>query len=52
MSDLPLQEVKTEKKDSAVTALYAETHVKVALDAMKELALDPDQLKHFSYGYY
>ncbi len=52
VSDLPLHEIKTQKKDKVVTSQFSETHIKIALAATDEVNKSMQSLKHFSYGYF
>lgn len=51
VSDTPMipEGVKTEKSDKAVTEKYADLHLKIGIDAMTELGVKGEQIKHFTY---
>ena len=51
VSDTPMipEGVKTEKSDNAVTEKFADLHLKIGIDAMTELGVKGEQIKHFTY---
>lgn len=51
VSDLPLlpEGVKTAEKDLQVTELWAQTHLKIGIEAMTEIGEQGENIKHFRY---
>jgi AMP nucleosidase len=51
VSDTPMvpEGVKTEKSDKAVTEKFADLHLKIGIEAMTELGVKGEQIKHFTY---
>jgi AMP nucleosidase len=51
VSDTPMipEGVKTEKSDRAVTEKFADLHLKIGIEAMTELGVKGEQIKHFRY---
>jgi AMP nucleosidase len=51
VSDVPTtpEGVKTEESDKKVTQRWAETHLQLGIDAMTEIGLRGEQIKHFTY---
>jgi AMP nucleosidase len=51
VSDTPMvpEGVKTEKSDRAVTEKFADLHLKIGIEAMTELGVKGEQIKHFTY---
>jgi AMP nucleosidase len=51
VSDTPMipEGVKTEISDKAVTEKYADLHLKIGIDAMTEIGIKGEQIKHFTY---
>ena len=54
ISDLPMMSdgVKTEKSDKEVTRKYAVEHLKIGIDALKELINKGLTVKHLKFDYY
>ncbi len=51
VSDKPMlpEGVKTEKSDNAVTEKFADLHLEIGIEAMTELGVKGEQIKHFTY---
>ncbi|MES1220953.1 MAG: AMP nucleosidase [Bacteroidota bacterium] len=51
ISDQPMtpEGVKTEKSDTAVTAKYVETHLKIGIDSLKQLMNDGMTVRHLKF---
>jgi len=51
VSDIPMipEGVKTEKSDKEVTEKYADLHLEIGIEAMTELGVKGEQIKHFTY---
>ncbi len=51
VSDMPLlpEGVKTEEMDLQVTRLWAETHLRIGIEAMTEVGEQGEKIKHFRY---
>jgi AMP nucleosidase len=51
VSDTPMipEGVKTEKSDKVVTDKFADLHLKIGIDAMTELGVKGEPIKHFTY---
>ena len=51
VSDTPMipEGVKTEKSDRVVTEKFADLHLKIGIDAMTELGVKGEPIKHFTY---
>lgn len=51
VSDVPTtpEGIKTEQRDKAVTASWAETHLELGIQAMTDLGTSGEKIKHFSY---
>jgi AMP nucleosidase len=51
VSDLPLipEGVKTEASDRSVTEKYLDLHLQIGIDAMTEIGVKGEEIKHFSY---
>jgi AMP nucleosidase len=51
VSDTPMipEGVKTEKSDSVVTEKYADLHLEIGIEAMTELGVKGEKIKHFRY---
>jgi AMP nucleosidase len=51
VSDTPMipEGVKTEKSDRVVTEKFADLHLKIGIDAMTELGVKGERIKHFTY---
>ena len=51
VSDKPMlpEGVKTEKSDKAVTEKFADLHLEIGIEAMTELGVKGEQIKHFTY---
>jgi AMP nucleosidase len=51
VSDKPMmpEGVKTEKSDNAVTEKYADLHLEIGIEAMTELGVKGEKIKHFTY---
>lgn len=51
VSDLPMipDGIKTEKMDKAVTAKFVDLHLTLGIDAMTEIGIKGEKIKHFMY---
>ena len=51
VSDVPLtpEGVKTEESDLMVTQRWADSHLKIGIDAMTEIGEKGEKIKHFQY---
>lgn len=51
VSDTPMipEGVKTEKSDKAVTEKFADLHLQIGIEAMTELGVKGEKIKHFTY---
>jgi AMP nucleosidase len=51
VSDIPMipEGVKTEKSDKEVTEKFADLHLEIGIEAMAELGVKGEQIKHFTY---
>ncbi len=51
VSDIPMipEGVKTEKSDKEVTEKYADLHLEIGIEAMTELGVKGEHIKHFTY---
>ena len=51
VSDIPMipEGVKTEESDKAVTEKFADLHLEIGIEAMTELGVKGEQIKHFTY---
>ena len=51
VSDVPItpEGVKTEESDKEVTENWSEIHLKIGIEAMTEIGLKGEQIKHFLY---
>ena len=51
VSDIPMvpEGVKTEKSDKAVTDKYAKLHLEIGIEAMTEIGIKGEPIKHFTY---
>ncbi len=51
VSDKPMlpEGIKTEKSDNAVTEKYADLHLEIGIEAMTELGVKGEKIKHFTY---
>lgn len=51
VSDQPMipEGVKTSESDKKVTSAYVETHLKLGIGAMKEIAMDGRSVKHLKF---
>jgi len=51
VSDMPLmpEGIKTEESDKKVTKEYRDLHLKIGIEAMSEIGLEGEQIKHFRY---
>ena len=51
VSDIPMipEGVKTEKSDKEVTEKFADLHLEIGIEAMTELGVKGEQIKHFTY---
>ena len=41
--------MKTEKSDNVVTEKYADLHLEIGIEAMTELEVKGEKIKHFRY---
>jgi len=41
--------VKTERSDRAVTERYVDLHLDIGIEAMTEIGVKGEQIKHFTY---
>lgn len=51
VSDTPMvpEGIKTEKSDKAVTEKFADLHLEIGIEAMTELGVKGEKIKHFTY---
>ncbi|MDY0082294.1 MAG: AMP nucleosidase [Ignavibacteriaceae bacterium] len=51
VSDIPMmpEGVKTEKSDKEVTAKFADLHLEIGIEAMTEIGVKGEHIKHFTY---
>jgi AMP nucleosidase len=51
VSDIPMipEGVKTEESDKVVTEKFADLHLEIGIEAMTELGVKGEQIKHFTY---
>ncbi|HEX9252227.1 MAG TPA: AMP nucleosidase [Ignavibacteriaceae bacterium] len=51
VSDIPMipEGVKTEESDKVVTERFADLHLEIGIEAMTELGVKGEQIKHFTY---
>jgi len=51
VSDVPLtpEGVKTEDSDAAVTRAWADVHLEIGIEAMTEIGVSGEQIRHFKY---
>ncbi|MCA9782813.1 MAG: AMP nucleosidase [Calditrichaeota bacterium] len=51
VSDVPItpEGVKTERSDAAVTQIWSRLHLEIGIEAMAEIGLKGEQIKHFYY---
>jgi len=51
VSDTPMtpEGVKTERSDKAVTERYVDLHLDIGIEAMTEIGVKGEPIKHFTY---
>ena len=51
VSDVPIAPdgVKTEESDTLVTEQWSEIHLQIGIEAMTEIGVQGEQIKHFRY---
>ena len=51
VSDLPMIQsgIKTEESDKMVTKKFVDLHLEIGIEAMTEIGVKGEQIKHFTY---
>ena len=51
VSDVPMlpEGIKTEESDKEVTKKYSDAHLEIGIEAMTEIGVKGEQIKHFTY---
>jgi AMP nucleosidase len=51
VSDVPMipEGIKTEESDLLVTRKYADLHLEIGIEAMTEIGVKGEKIKHFTY---
>jgi len=51
VSDIPMipDGIKTEKSDKEVTAKFSDLHLEIGIEAMTEIGVKGEHIKHFTY---